>query len=167
MQERPPVTLSSRLQTDLTTAIRDRDELRRDTLRMAIAAAYNESKRARRDLTDDEVISVLTREVKTRRESIEAFSAAGRTDAADKEQAEVEILAAYLPQQLTADEVAALVKETVDEVGASSPRDMGKVMAALVPKTRGRADGKAVSAAVAQELAARDLAGHDSAGHGH
>ena len=167
MQERPPVTLSSRLQTDLTTAIRDRDELRRDTLRMAIAAAYNESKRARRDLTDDEVVAVLTREVKTRRESIEAFSAAGRTDAADKEQAEVEILAVYLPQQLTADEIGALVKETVDEVGASSPRDMGKVMAALVPKTRGRADGKAVSAAVAQELAARDLAGHDSAGHGH
>jgi uncharacterized protein YqeY len=167
MQERPPVTLSSRLQTDLTTAIRDRDELRRDTLRMAIAAAYNESKRARRDLTDDEVVAVLTREVKTRRESIEAFSAAGRTDAADKEQAEVEILAVYLPQQLTTDEIAALVNETVDEVGASSPRDMGKVMAALVPKTRGRADGKAVSAAVAQELAARDLAGHDSTGHGH
>ena len=161
MQERPPVTLSSRLQTDLTTAIRDRDELRRDTLRMAIAAAYNESKRAKRDLSDDEMIAVLTREVKTRRESIEAFSAAGRTDAADKEAAEVEILTTYLPQQLTADEVAALVKETVDEVGASSARDMGKVMAALVPKTRGRADGKAVGAAVAQELAARDLAAHE------
>ena len=161
MQERPPVTLSSRLQTDLTTAIRDRDELRRDTLRMAIAAAYNEAKRAKRDLSDDEMIAVLTREVKTRRESIEAFSAAGRTDAADKEAAEVEILTTYLPQQLTADEVAALVKETVDEVGASSARDMGKVMAALVPKTRGRADGKAVSAAVAQELAARDLAAHE------
>jgi len=160
MQERPPVTLSSRLQTDLTAAIRDRDELRRDTLRMAIAAAYNESKRAKRDLTDDEVIAVLTREVKTRRESIEAFSAAGRKDAADKEQSEVEILSVYLPQQLTADEIAGLVKETVDEVGASSPRDMGKVMAALVPKTRGRADGKAVSAAVAKELATRDLAGH-------
>jgi uncharacterized protein YqeY len=127
---------------------------------MAIAAAYNESKRAKRELTDDEVITVLTREVKTRRESIEAFSAAGRSEAAAKEQAEVEILSGYLPQQLTAQEVTALVKETVDEVGASSPRDMGKVMAALVPKTRGRADGKEVSAAVARELAARDLAGH-------
>ena len=161
MQERPPVTLSSRLQTDLTTAIRDRDELRRDTLRMAIAAAYNVQKAAGRELTDDEVLAVLTREVKTRRESIEAFSAAGRNEAAEKEQAEVEILSAYLPQQLTTDEIAALVKETVDEVGASSARDMGKVMAALVPKTRGRADGKAVSAAVAQELAARDLAAHE------
>ena len=160
MQERPPVTLSSRLQTDLTAAIRDRDELRRDTLRMAIAAAYNTQKAAGRDLTDDEVVAVLTREVKTRRESIEAFRAAGRTDAANKEQAEVEILSVYLPQQLSAEEIAALVKETVDEIGASSPRDMGKVMAALVPKTRGKADGKAVSATVAQELATRDLAGH-------
>ena len=94
MQERPPVTLSSRLQTDLTTAIRDRDELRRDTLRMAIAAAYNVQKAAGRELTDDEMLAVLTREVKTRRESIEAtdedvdqeiekFAArAGRTPAA-------------------------------------------------------------------------------------
>jgi len=160
MQERPPVTLASRLQTDLTAAIRDRDELRRDTLRMAIAAAYNTQKAARRELTDDEVLTVLTREVKTRRESIEAFSAAGRAEAAAKEQAEVEILSGYLPQQLTGEEIDALVKETVDEVGASSPRDMGKVMAALTQKTRGRADGKAVSAAVARELAARDLAGH-------
>ena len=160
MQERPPVTLSSRLQTDLTTAIRDRDELRRDTLRMAIAAAYNSQKAAGRELTDDEVLAVLSREVKTRRESIDAYTAAGRTEAAAKEKAEIEIIAAYLPAQLSADEIATLVKETVDEVGASSPRDMGKVMAALVPKTRGRADGKQVSAAVAQELAARDLAGH-------
>ena len=160
MQERPPVTLSSRLQTDLTSAIRDRDELRRDTLRMAIAAAYNTQKAARRELTDDEVLSVLSREVKTRRESIDAYTAAGRTEAAAKEQSEIDIISVYLPAQLSADEIAQLVKETVDEVGASSPRDMGKVMASLVPKTRGRADGKQLSAAVAQELAARDLAGH-------
>ena len=97
MQERPPVTLSSRLQTDLTQAIRDRDELRRDTLRMAISAAYNTQKAAGRELTDDEVLAVLTREVKTRRESIDAYTAAGRTDAAAKEQAEIEIISAYLP----------------------------------------------------------------------
>ena len=160
MQERPPVTLSSRLQTDLTAAIRARDELRRDTLRMAIAAAYNTQKAAGRDLTDDEVLAVISREVKTRRESIDAYAAAGRDESAAKEQAEIDILSTYLPAQLSAEEIAQLVKETVDEVGASSPRDMGKVMAALVPKTRGRADGKQVSAAVAQELAARDLAGH-------
>jgi uncharacterized protein YqeY len=154
------VTLSSRLQNDLQQAIRDRDELRRDTLRMAIAAAYNTQKAAGRDLTDDEVLSILKREVKTRRESIDAYTAAGRNDAAAREQAEIEIVAAYLPQQLTEDEVANLVRETIEEMGASSPRELGKVMAAVMPKTRGRADGKVVSATVARELAARDLAGH-------
>jgi len=159
------VTLSSRLQEDLTKAIRERDELRRDTLRMAIAAAYNTQKAAGRELTDDEVLQVLAREVKTRRESIEAYTAAGRQDAADREQAEIDVVAAYLPAQLSEAEVAALVKETIDALGASSPRDMGKVMAALTPTTRGRADGKLVSGMVARELASRDLAGHDSTGH--
>ena len=165
MQERRPVTLSNRLQQDLTNAIRARDELRRDTLRMAIASAYNAQKAAGRELTDDEVLQVLAREVKTRRESIESYSAAGRHDAAEREQAEIDIVSGYLPAPLGEAEVEALVKETIDELGASSPRDMGKVMAALVPKTRGRADGKLVSGAVARELASRDLAGHDSAGH--
>lgn len=165
MQERQPVTLSSRLQQDLTDAIRARDELRRDTLRMAIAAAYNNQKAAGRELTDDEVVQVVGREVKTRRESIEAYAAAGRHDAAAREQAEIDVLTIYLPEQLSEDQIQNLVKETIDVVGASSPRDMGKVMAALTPKTRGRADGKQVSAAVARELAARDLATHDSTGH--
>jgi len=159
-KERHPVTLSSRLQDDLTQAIRDRDELRRDTLRMVISAAYNTSKAAGRDLTDDEVIAVLTREVKTRRESVDAYEKGGRLDAAAKEQAEIQIISDYLPEQLSEDEINRLVTETIDEVGATSPRDLGKVMGALAPKTRGRADGKTVSAAVARELAARDLAGH-------
>jgi uncharacterized protein YqeY len=159
-KERRPVTLSSRLQNDLQQAIRDRDELRRDTLRMAIAAAYNIQKAQGRDLTDDEVIAVLTREVKTRRESIDAYSAAGRNDAAAREQAEIEIVSAYLPTQLTEQEVETLVRETIEETGASSPRELGKVMAAMMPKVRGRADGKLISATVARELAARDLAGH-------
>ena len=154
------MTLASKLQQDLQQAIRDRDELRRDTLRMAIAAAYNASKAQGRDLTDDEVISVLTREVKTRRESVEAFTAGDRPEAAAKEQAEIEILTRYLPEQLEESAVTRLVQETIDEVGASSPREMGKVMAALMPKLRGRADGKVVSAAVARELTARDLSGH-------
>ena len=127
---------------------------------MAIAAAYNTSKAQGRDLTDDEVITVLTREVKTRRESVEAFTAGDRPDAAAKEQAEIEILTRYLPEQLDETAVTRLVQETIDEVGASSPREMGKVMAALMPKLRGRADGKVVSAAVARELTARDLSGH-------
>jgi uncharacterized protein YqeY len=103
---------------------------------------------------------VLTREVKTRRESVDAYSAAGRTDAAAKEQAEIEIVSAYLPQQLTEQEVETLVAETIAETGASSPRELGKVMAALMPKVRGRADGKLVSGTVARLLTARDLAGH-------
>jgi uncharacterized protein YqeY len=154
------VTLSTRLQADLTQAIRDRDELRRDTLRMVIAAAYNQQKAAGRDLTDDEVITVLTREVKTRRESIDAYAAAGRDEAAAREQAEIDVVSGYLPQQLTEAEVEAIVREAIDETGASSPRELGKVMSALMPKVKGRADGKLVSATVARELAARDLAGH-------
>jgi uncharacterized protein YqeY len=154
------MTLSRRLQEDLTQAIRDRDELRRETLRMVIAAAYNAQKAAGRDLTDDEVIAVLAREVKTRRESIEAYAAAGRDEAARREQAEIDVVASYLPAQLGEDELLSMVRETISEVGASSPRDMGKVMAVLAPKTRGRADGKQVSTAVARELAARDLATH-------
>ena len=154
------MTLSSRLQNDMQAAIRDRDELRRDTLRMVVAAAYNASKQARRELTDDEVVQVLTREVKTRRESIEAYTAGGRPDSAAKEQAEIDIISVYLPEQLGADELVVLVSQAVHESGASSPRDMGNVMAVLMPKVRGRADGKQVSALVAQELARRDLAGH-------
>jgi uncharacterized protein len=154
------VTLSSRLQEDLTAAIRDRDELRRDTLRMVIAAAYNQSKQAKRDLTDDEVVGVLTREVKTRTESVEAYQAAGRTDAAQREQAEIEIIRAYLPEQLDQAELQRLVGEAVDESGATSAREMGKVMAVVMPRVKGRADGKQVSAIVAQELASRELAGH-------
>jgi uncharacterized protein YqeY len=144
----------------LTSAIRDRDELRRDTLRMAISAAYNAAKAARRDLTDDEVLAVLAREVKTRRESVEAFAGAGRDEQAAKERAEIDILSAYLPSQMAVDELATLVREAVDESGATSPREMGKVMAVLMPRVRGRADGKQVSALVAQELTRRDLSGH-------
>ena len=154
------MTLSNTLQEDLTAAIRDRDELRRDTLRMVIAAAYNAAKAARRDLSDEEVLQVLSREVKTRAESVEAYAAAGRTDAAHKEQAEIDIIRAYLPEQLDAAQLEPLVREAVDVSGATSARDMGKVMAALMPKVRGRADGKQVSALVAQELARRDLAEH-------
>ena len=154
------MTLQNRLQQDMQAAIRGRDELRRDTLRMVVSAAYNAQKQAGRELTDDEVIDVLAREVKTRRESVEAFASGGRAEAAAKEQAEIAIISAYLPEQIGADELAHLVAIAVEESGASSPRDMGKVMAVLMPRVKGRADGKQVSALVAQELARRDLAGH-------
>jgi uncharacterized protein YqeY len=144
----------------MQAAIRSRDELRRDTLRMVIAAAYNAQKQAGRELTDDEVVVVLGREAKTRRESVEAYTAGGRPELAAHEQAEIEIISAYLPEQVGEAELAALVSAAIDESGASSPRDMGRVMATVMPRVRGRADGKQVSALVAQELAQRDLAGH-------
>ncbi len=144
----------------MQAAVRQRDELRRDTLRMAVSAAYNAEKAARRPLTDDEVLGVLAREVKTRRESVEAYRAAGRTDSAEKEEREVAILTEFLPQQLGDDELRPMIAAAIDESGARSARDMGKVMGLLAPRTRGRADGKKVSALVAQELARRDLTGH-------
>jgi uncharacterized protein len=161
------VTLAQRLQSDLTRAIRESDELRRDALRMAIAAAYNAEKQARRPLTDDEVIAVLGREVKTRRESIEARVAAGQAETAAQEQAGLEIIEGYLPEQLSDADLEQMVRETIGEVGATSPREMGRVMAGLMPKVRGRAEGKRVSAAVARQLAQRDLAEHTHAEHEH
>ena len=154
------MTLYQRLEQDLAQAIRQRDDVRRDSLRMAIAAAYNAQKSAGRALSDQEVVVVLSREIRTRRESIAAFADAGRADTVAEEQAKLEIIAQYMPAQIGADELAALVRAAVDETGATSAREMGRVMAALMPRVRGRAEGKRVSAQVAQELARRDMAGH-------
>jgi len=154
------VSLKDRLQEELTAAMRSRDALRRDTLRLAQSAAYNLEKRNQKPLTDDELVGVLAREVKTRRESVDAFRKGGREDLAGKEEAEIAILAEFLPQELTADELQALVDEAIAATGASSARDLGKVMGWLAPRTRGRADGRQVSELVAKTLAARDLAAH-------
>ena len=155
------MTLAEQVQASLTEAMRNQDALRRDTLRMVSAAAYNAEKSARRPLTDSEYLAVLTREVKTRRESVEAYEQAGRDDLAARERAEIEVIAAFMPQPLSDDELQAMVVAAVDETGATSARDLGRVMGALVPRTRGRADGKVVSGLVAQELARRDLATHE------
>jgi len=147
------MSLTEQLQADIKTAMRDGDAQRRDTLRMALAAAQNAAKEKRAPLTEDEALAVLTRQVKTRRESIKAYRDAGRDDLADKEQAEIDVLAPYLPEQLGEAEVRALVVEAIAATGASSPKDMGRVMGALMPKVRGRADGKLVSSIVNEELA--------------
>jgi uncharacterized protein len=157
------VSLKERIQTELTAAMRSGDTLRRDVLRMATNSAYNLEKRQGKPLSDDELLQVLTREVKTRRESVDAFRKGGREDLAGKEEAEIAILQEYLPQALSEEEVRGLVDEAIAVTGASSPRDMGKVMGWLAPKTRGRADGKRVSELVAQALAQTNLAGHDRA----
>jgi len=159
------VSLREQLQADITAAMRGGDALRRDVLRMAASSAYNLEKRNQRPLTDDEFLGVLTREVKTRRESVEAYTKANRPDFAGKEQAEIDILAQYLPQALSEDEVGAFIEAAIAETGASSARDLGKVMGWLSPRTRGRADGKLVSGLVAARLARDDLAVHDGGRH--
>lgn len=145
--------------------MRGGDALRRDTLRMAASAAYNVEKRNLHPLTEDEFLAVLAREVKTRRESVEAFRAGGREDLATKEESEIAILSEYLPQALTEGEVRGLIDEAIAATGASSARDLGKVMTWLSPRTRGRADGKRVSELVVQALASADLAAHDGGTH--
>jgi len=159
------VSLQDRVQTDIAVAMRAGDALRRDVLRMVASAAYNLEKREGRPLTDDEYLAVLSREVKTRRESVEAFRSGGRIDLAEKEEAEIAIIGEYLPAALTEDEIASLVQEGIAATGASSARDMGKVMGWLAPRTRGRADGKHLSELVVRALASADLAAHDVGTH--
>jgi uncharacterized protein YqeY len=160
-----PVTLRERIQTEITTAMRSGDALRRDTLRLAENAIYNTEKSQQRMLSDQDVLGILAREVKTRRESIEAFRNGGRPDLADKEQAEIEVLQGFLPAQLGDDELRALVEQGVAATGASSARDLGKVMGWLSPRTKGRADGRRVAELVAQSLARHDLAAHERLDH--
>jgi uncharacterized protein YqeY len=145
--------------------MRGGDSLRRDVLRMATNAAYNVEKRNQTPLTDDEFLAVLTREVKTRRESVDAYEKGGRADLAAKELAEIDILSEYLPQALSEAEIGALVEDGIAATGATSARDLGKVMGWLAPRTRGRADGKIVSGLVASALARADLATHDGDRH--
>jgi uncharacterized protein YqeY len=158
------VTLQERLKSETTAAMRSGDALRRDTLRMASNALYLLEKKERRPLSDDEELQVLSREVKTRRESIEAFQLGGREDLASKEAAEIAILSGFLPASLSEAELHAVVDEAIVSTGASSARDLGKVMGWLAPRTRGRADGKRLSELVAQALAKVDLSAHDTGG---
>jgi uncharacterized protein YqeY len=148
--------LKDRLRADLTAAIKGRDELRSSTLRMVLTAITNAEVAGKeaRELTDDDVLGVLTSEGKKRREAAEAFEQAGRTEQAAKERAEFEVLADYLPEQLTADEIAALVAEAVESTGARAEgmRALGKVMGVLQPKVKGRADGGVVAAEVRKQL---------------
>lgn len=152
-------TLKSQLQDDLTAAIKERDELRSATLRMTLTAISKEevAGTSARELSDDEVQKVITREAKKRREAAEAFAGGGRAESAERERAEGEILNGYLPAQLTDDELEALVGEAVAEAqagGAEGPRAMGAVMKIVNPKVQGLAEGGRVAAAVKKRLAA-------------
>ena len=148
--------LKDQLRTDLTTAMKAGDQVRTSTLRMVLSAVTNAevSGKQARELSDDDVIGVLTTEAKKRREAADAFEAAGRADSAEKERAEAAVIVDYLPEQLSAEEVAALVTETIEATGARADgmKAMGRVMGALQPKVKGRADGAAVAAEVRRQL---------------
>ncbi|GGS56243.1 hypothetical protein GCM10010238_51970 [Streptomyces griseoviridis] len=156
---RPMTTLKSKLQDDLNAAIKERDELRSSTLRLTLAAITKEevAGTTKRELSDDEVQKVITREAKKRREAAEAFAGAGRAEQAEREKAEGEVLAGYLPKQLSDEELTAIVAQAVEEAkaaGAEGPRAMGAVMKIVNPKVAGQAEGGRVAAAVKKLLAA-------------
>jgi uncharacterized protein YqeY len=146
--------LKEKLQSDLTDAIRSRAEVKSGTIRMLLAAITTEevSGKAARVLTDAEIITVLSREAKKRREAVEAYVAAKRTDLADKEKAEGDVIAEYLPAQLSEDEIKKMIADAITETGASGPAGMGQVMKVLSPKIAGKADGGLVSGLVKAAL---------------
>jgi uncharacterized protein len=146
--------LKSRLHDDLTTAIKARDELRTATLRMVLAAVMNEEVAGKeaRELSDDEVLRILTHEAKKRREAAEAFETGKRPELAERERAEGAVIDQYLPAQLGDDELRALVTSAISESGASGPRAMGAVMKLMTPKVAGRAEGGRVAAEVKRQL---------------
>ena len=150
----PVAELKDRLRADLNTAMRARDQVRMRTLRMALTSITNEevAGASARDLSDEEIVKVLTREAKKRREAAEAFGAAGRDEQAAAERAEGDVLAGYLPAQLDDDELGALVSAAITETGAVGMKGMGQVMKVLTPRVAGRADGARVAAAVRRRL---------------
>ena len=150
-----PVSLRNRLDEELKAAMRSSDAVRRDSLRMVLAAVQKAEKEGKHELADDEMLGILTRELKVRRESMDTFRAGGREDLVAKELAAIAVVSEFMPQPLSETELKALVVQAIAETGAASPRDIGKVMGWISPTTRGRADGKAVSQLVTQLLAAR------------
>jgi len=147
--------LKERIRADINDAMRARDQVRLRALRMALTSITNEevSGKSAKELSDEEVVKVLTREAKKRREAAEAFDSAGRAEQAAAERAEGEVLAEYLPAQLTDDEISKLVAAAIAETGAAGMPAMGKVMKTVTPQVAGRADGARVAAEVRRQLA--------------
>jgi uncharacterized protein len=152
----PMSSLKDRLRTDLTAAMKARDELRSSTLRMVLTAITNAEVAGKeaRQLSDDDIVGVLSSESKKRREAAMAFDEGGRVDMAAKERAEAEVIADYLPEQLGPDEIAKVVSEAVEKLGVAGagPKAMGQVMGVVQPQVKGRADGAAVAAEVRRQL---------------
>jgi uncharacterized protein YqeY len=148
------MSIKETLQKDLTEAIRGRNEITSGTIRMVLTAITNEEVAGKeaRVLSDEEIITVLSREAKKRREAAEAFENAGRADKSALEKSEGEVIAKYLPAQLSEADIAAIIAEAIASTGAQGPADMGKVMGAVKPKIAGKADGGVVSALVKAAL---------------
>ena len=147
------MALKETLSNDMKDAMRQRDTVTRDTIRLLLSAIGYEEKAKRTDaLPDDAVLQVLSKQAQQRRDSIEAYQKGDRPDLVAKEEAELAIVTKYLPQPLTADEIAAIVQSAIADASATGPQDMGKVMGRIMPQVRGRADGKQVSALVSQTL---------------
>lgn len=145
--------MKDELLQDLKEAMKNKDTLRKDTITMLRAAILQVEKDSQKTLNDDEICAIVAKEVKKRKESVKEYEDAGRQDIADSLKQEVEILSKYLPEQLSQEEIVKLVEDAIKESGAASPRDMGKVMSILRPKTAGKADGKLVSDIVKEKLA--------------
>ncbi|RSK27895.1 GatB/YqeY domain-containing protein [Bacillus sp. HMF5848] len=147
------MSLLERLNNDMKQAMKNKDKDKLSVIRMVKASLQNEAIKVKKDgLSEDEEMTVLSRELKQRKDSLQEFKAAGRDDLADKTQGEIEIIQQYMPEQLGEEKLLAIVNETIAEVGASTKADMGKVMAAIMPKVKGKADGGLVNKLVQQQL---------------
>ncbi len=146
-------TLIAEIKTNLEAAMRERDDARRDTLRLILSSLQGAEKELQRPLSEDEELQVLQRERKKRVEAAEAFRNAGRDEQADKEEAELDVLEEFMPEPLSEDELEEIVDNVIAEVGATSMREIGRVMADVMPQVAGRADGSAVSQIVREKLA--------------
>jgi len=144
--------LKERLLEELKEAMRAKDDLKVSVIRMLRAAVVNAEKEKRRELSEDEVLEVISREVKRRVEAAEEYERAGRADLAEKERKEAEILRSYLPEQMSEEEIKELARRVIEEVGAVGRKDMGKVMGSIMPRVRGRAEGRVVSEIVRRLL---------------
>jgi uncharacterized protein YqeY len=146
------MSLLELLNSDMKQAMRDKEKKKLSVIRMVKSALQNEGIQLGRDLTDDESLTILTRELKQRKDSLQEFKKADRDDLAEQVQEEITILTTYMPEQLSEDDVRRIVSETISEVGATSKADMGKVMGAIMPKVKGKADGALVNKLVQEGL---------------
>lgn len=146
------MTLAAKIKADMENALRAGDKPRLSLLRLVISAINYSEIDKQKKLDDNDVIEVLSREAKKRRESIEAFEKGNRQDLADKEKAELALITEYMPQQMSREEIIAIVQKAISEIGASSPSDKGKVMSKVIPLTKGRAEGKEVNDIVSELL---------------